>query len=156
MAVATQQDRIILSFHQVGRRVVVEPENNDKFVTTAREAAAACQRHQEIKAFVAQLRKVMNRLASWIVAHPSDIQGAFLTVRDGGLLFLLIRNSVPYNGGLETALTKLDLEIANSDEFDLLQLNALALPKSSDVSYRTFLVADQTWTFEGWQTRTRT
>ena len=155
MAVATQQDRIILSFHQVGRRVVVEPENNDKFVTTAREAAAACQRHQEIKAFVAQLRKVMNRLA-WIVAHPSDIQGAFLTVRDGGLLFLLIRNSVPYNGGLETALTKLDLEIANSDEFDLLQLNALALPKSSDVSYRTFLVADQTWTFEGWQTRTRT
>lgn len=156
MAVATRQKPIVLSFHEDGQRVTVVPENFDKFVISAKEAAAACQRHEETKAFVKQLSNVMDRLAPWIVNHSSQIQDAFLTVRDGGLLFLLIRSSVPYDADLEAALTELDIEIANSDEFDLLELNALALPKSSEVAYSTFLVDDQTWKFSRWQTNTPT
>lgn len=141
------QEPIRLSARAEGQQVVVEPENQDKFVLSAQEAAIACQRHPEMKAFQEQFVELLNRLGLWLHRNPTDVDHAYVTIRDGALLFLIIRKTVPFNRGLEDQLTDLDLAIASDGGLGLIELNVLALPKTSTESYRTFLVPGQTWAY---------
>ena len=108
----------------------------------------ACQRHKEITAFQQQFCELLNRLGTWLKANAGKVHKSFVTVRDGGLLFLLVRNSVAFDAELEDALTDLDLATAQDSAFDLIELNVLALPMASEESYRTFLAPSFTWAYD--------
>ena len=65
-----------------------------------------------------------------------------ITVRDGGLLFLVVRREAEYEREFEDALTDLDAEIACDEEFDLIRLSVLALPHCPPEAMQSFLGDD--------------
>jgi hypothetical protein len=91
---------------------------------------------------IRQLRKLVRRVTEWLDVHPEDVQEAYLTVRDSGLLFLIVRKTKPFNEALEDALTELDLEIANDETLDLIRFSGLVLPATSAESVKSFLASE--------------
>ncbi len=121
--------------------------DHDRFFISASEAACACKRHDETKPFQEQLKKLFDHLAEWLKGHREKIEKAFVTVREGGLLFLVVRNSVPYDSEIENSLLDLDIEVAQASGFDLLAMDVLALPLTSEESYQAFLAPGCTWEY---------
>ena len=148
MPTAQRQKHILLDFRRKGEQVFVNPEDNDKFFMSVQVAAAACQMAGKVVAFGDQFRDLLEKLASWIKAHRKPIQQAFVTIRDSGFLFLVVQTTPYLDLDLEAELTTLDLEVAQDESFDLLRLNVLALPASSNQAYESFLETSQIWTFK--------
>ncbi len=148
MANTTRQLPIILDFKGTGRQVLVKPENNDLFFMSVQRAAQACQMADQAYAFGLQFRSLLDKLAAWITSHRKQIGTAFVTLRDGGFLFLVIQKKAVLDMDFEKEMTELDLEIASDESWKLLRLNVLALPACTEDSQAAFLYADETWTFQ--------
>jgi hypothetical protein len=130
---------VIPLMHHDDARVLIETEN-DRFMMTVQAAIRACQAYSHMDEFTAQFRKLHTKLSQWIKAHDSGISKAFLTARDAAILLLIVQKSEAFDQDLEDALTDLDLEVAQDEEFNLLRMNALAIPAASDESIESFLV----------------
>lgn len=62
-----------------------------------------------------------------------------MTVRHSAFLLLIVQNHEAFNQDLEDSLTDLDLSIAQDEDYNLIRLNVLALPKASRDSIDSFL-----------------
>ena len=62
----------------------------------------------------------------------------FITIRDADLLFLLVTQNKTYDEDFESELTKLDLEVANSDDFSEIKMSVQALPLCDEDNYYSF------------------
>lgn len=131
--------KVQLNWEENDERVTVLPEDEDQFYITVQHAIQACQAFNYSAKFSKQFDLLLERLARWIRDHNEEICNAFLTIRDAGLLFLINRNSIPYNRDFEDALTDLDIEIAQDSNFDTIKLSILALPKSDEDTIISFL-----------------
>jgi hypothetical protein len=139
MSMITQQQNIILLRHGDQREVCVETADEDRFLMTVESVVRACKAHGHIAEVGKQLRRLLRKLKDWLDAHPEDIREAYLTVRDSGLLFLVVREMKAFNDALEEALTDLDIDVANDEAFNLIRLSVLALPFTSEDSVKSFL-----------------
>ncbi|MHB1424924.1 MAG: hypothetical protein ACYC3I_17265 [Gemmataceae bacterium] len=141
MSRAAEQTTIRLRHGDQGE-VWVESDDENRFLMTVEAVVRACKTHGRFAEVGKQLRKLARKLTEWLDVHPEDIQEAYLTVRDSGLLFLIVRKTKPFNEALEDALTELDLEIANDETLDLIRFSVLALPATSVESVQSFLAAE--------------
>jgi hypothetical protein len=119
--------------------VRIETEEEDRFFLTVGAAIQACKKQEQFLEFSRQSRKLLAKLQHWIEKHASDINEAFMTVRDSAFLFLVVQNKEAFNQTLEDSLTDLDLSIAQDEELRLIRLNVIALPKVSAESVNSFL-----------------
>ena len=103
------------------------------------DAARACGAYEQQQRFPAQFQELMARLCRWSQEHSADVGSAYITVRDGGLLFLVVRREAEYDRDFEDALTDLDAEIARDEDLDLVRLSVLALPHCPPESLDSFL-----------------
>jgi hypothetical protein len=140
MATKTQPF-IRLSHRDHDARVQVETEEEDRFVLTVGAAIQACKAFGEYEEFTRQFRKLQATLSSWVKDHAADVAEAYLTVRDAALLFLVVQSGEAFRQELEDSLTDLDLAVAQDEEFNLIRLQVLALPRASEESVRSFLVS---------------
>lgn len=140
--VATKQEPIRLTYLEGSRQVIVMPKDEDNFATTVDAVVKICaEAHKAPASFIRQLRRLLSLLANWVAAHRNDVYKAFLTVRDQGFLFLVVRKGSEYDSEFEDALTDLDLSIARDENFNLIHLSVLALPKVSREACQSFLVS---------------
>jgi hypothetical protein len=136
----TENKTIIRLCHGDTSQVWVETEDEDRFLTTVEAAAHACKVYGKMAEVGKQLRTLLRKLADWIKNHD-DVREAYLTPRDSGMLFLIVRKSKKFDSAFEDALSDLDVEIANDEAFALIRLSVLALPDTSEESIRSFLPA---------------
>jgi hypothetical protein len=141
------QAPIVLDYKASRGKVLVKPANDDLFFMSVQRAAEACQMADKAYAFGSQFRALLNKLGTWIVAHRRQIGNAFVTVRDGGFLFLVIQKKAVLDMDFEKEMTDLDLAVCSDSTFSLLRLNVLALPACTAESQAAFLYADATWGF---------
>ena len=141
-AVSTPQSVVFLRYNDNAGKVCVEVAECDRIVLATAEAARACGAYEERKRFQSQFEELMARLCRWSQEHASDVESAFITVRDGGLLFLVVRREMEYERDFEDALTDLDAEIARDEELDLIRLSVLALPHCPPEALQSFLDED--------------
>ena len=94
--------------------------------------------------FQIQFKETINLLAVWIKKNTKHIAKAYLTIRDAGLLFVIIQKGIKYNGKFEDTLTALDLKIANQKTLSDIKLNVMALPNTTRDVYETFLSPEYT------------
>lgn len=120
-------------------RVVVTPDDGDRFAITMELAIRGCKIASQLDKFNKQLSILMGHLADWTDQYIEDIDKVYLGIKDDGLQFLVVRRSKRYNRDLEDALTNLDIAIAQDSDLDLIQLSVLALPKTSTASVQSFL-----------------
>ncbi len=142
----TSQEPIWLDWVNHERPVVVSPSNQDKFVLKMRDAVEACiaydpmrKTENAIDEITAAILGLLELLGKWSEDHHGSITNAFLTLRDGRLLFLVVMRETEYNKGLEDDLTSLDLKIAHSKHFEKIPLSVQALPACKKVTFRAFL-----------------
>jgi hypothetical protein len=119
---------IQLNYQEKGNIITVIPEDEESFYLTVDKAIQACRAYNHTSAFSSQFQKLLERLALWIRENKREIDSAYLTVRDAGLLFLVMRNSKKYHGKFEDDLTLLDIEIAQDRNFNKIKLSVLAIP----------------------------
>ncbi len=148
MPTETRSRWIQLDCSDEGSRVVVTPENQDRFVLSVRDAAEACRAARAVDSFVAQFNALLQRLARWLRDHPDACRKAFVTVRDAGLLFVIVGPAARHEAEVEEALTDLDLEVARDPSLDKMDLNVMALPLSGEAAYESFLHPEHPWVFK--------
>jgi len=120
-------------------RVKVVPHDSDLMVLSINTAVAACCAYTEQIRFGDQFNHLLSYLGTWIEKYRSGIASAHLTSRDSGLLLLIEQDAVPYDAKLNDALTDLDLAVANDADFNLIQLDVLALPRTDLHGLESFL-----------------
>ena len=102
-----------LSFRSA-EQVVVEAENEDRFVMTEREAARACHlahndeqsRTQWRKEFVEMLKYV----ADW-AAQQAKVKAVFLAVGGDGLELFVTTEGSEYRPEMDAAIAELDIQL---------------------------------------------
>ena len=124
--------------HMEGGKVVVTPEDGDRFVVQTTKAVAALQALNNRESFEAQLQLLLNTLAEWSMSQDG-ICRVHLTLADNGFLFLVIPKKATYNAALEDSLSELDLTIANCSDFDMIRLDVMALPDAGTDALDSFL-----------------
>ena len=148
MATTTKLEPIRLSFRDKGRQVVVEPADEDRFMMSIEDAARACQQAIRAVQFGEQFKSLLGCLGAWLVRNSGGkVSHAYLTLRDAGLLFIVIQASRASDESLEDSLVDLDIEIARDENLNLIELDVLPLPATSEEAYSSFLNPKYTWTF---------
>ncbi len=89
--------------------------------------------------FQTQMSRLIERLNRWGDSQQSKVKEAYLTVRGSGLFYLVVSRDSHHDGELEDALTEVDIEVANDEEFNLIKMEVLAIPDSPKDCVESFL-----------------
>ena len=138
MPTRTRNRPVELAWRDGERSVLVTDQAEDRFVTTVEAAICACKALPEMGRFKAQYRVLLDRLADWLEVHLDRLETAYITIRDAGLLFLVVTKANTYDHELEEKLLDLDIEIARDEQLDLIRLTVLAIPDSSAEGIASF------------------
>ena len=148
MTTKTVESPIQLRWGEKNKRVVVIPEDEDRFILTVEAAIRACNVAVEYSAFMPVFRNLLTRLGEWTRQHKKQILDAYLTVRDNELMFVIVKKTREYNRALEDLLTSLDIRIAQDKDFEMIKLSVLGLPKSPTKSVADFLSPQNTLKYD--------
>ena len=147
MSSTAQRTSIILLDENAAGDVFVIPKDRDKFILTVEEAVRACRASAESIRFSDQFQSLLDKLAVWLHSHRERIKSAHLTIRESDILLLVMQRQTRFDQELVDALTELDLEIANSEAYDLIKLNTLSTPPVSTESAKAFLSSGHVYTY---------
>jgi len=128
---------IQLDWEDKDGKVTITPKDQDRYLLGVRTIIERAQYGREIELFSEQLTLLQRELATWLKGRD-DLSQAFLTMRDGGLFFLVVKKDAKYSESLEDELSDLDIQLANDDLLNL-PVDVLALPNASADSIDTFL-----------------
>ena len=129
---------IQLDWEDVDGNVTVTPSDKDRYVVKVRTALKRLQRGGDIEAVERKLALLQRELGAWL-RERAGIQQAFLTMRDGGFLFLVVKEKAEYDEAFEDALTDLDIQIAKDIDLAGIPLDVMALPCVSQQAADHFL-----------------
>lgn len=114
--------------HDDHGRVCVIPQDNDLMMLSIQEAALACRAYTDQIRFNHQFHLLADRLCAWMAEFDAKVSEGYLTVRDTGLLFLVVSRSEKFDLELEDSLTDLDIEVAADPDFGLINLSVHSIP----------------------------
>jgi len=135
------------------KKVLVVPEDEDRFLVSVDAAVKACQAADKTLQFGRQFRDILlPRLGLWISDRADKLKKAYLTVREEGLLFVAILARAEYDRELEDDLSELDIAVARDPHLDLIDLEVLALPNASDAAHASFLNPEATLEYRAQRT----
>ena len=139
-----------LDWFAPGETVEVAPRDQKRFAIQKDRAIRILQleRSQETQ-LTLQLSLLQDQLGAWLREHESEVEMAYLTLRDSQFLFLAISRTPSCSDELEDSVSELDFGIANDPDLNLVRLNALVLPPVSMDSLGSFLNKQFIMVFRG-------
>lgn len=127
----TQTGHKPITLHfQNAQRVMVVPDDKDRFFTTVGEAARACKQAQDNVEWAEQWNDFLAHIHRWCADRSQDVDAGYVMVGDG-LTVLICVSIEDYNFDLEDALTDLDLEL--SERFPLCCAEVMQIPNQRDL-----------------------
>lgn len=123
---STSMEPIRLSFRNE-TKVVVEPDDEDRFVLTVREAAQACKQAQDDKEWQAKFNNFLVYLEKWAETHSQKIRTVCVTVADGALNILIATSGESYDVDFDDIITELDITLVK--EFPWLVAEVMQVPQ---------------------------
>ncbi len=129
-------------------RVVLEPEDQDRFVLRFGEIIDACQKLRDEDRYIKQFNILVQRLSAWLTLR-SDVQSAYLTLRDSQLVFIAVTESAKYDADFEDELSDLDIELAHDPDLQGVDFGVLSLPSAPDMSLASFMHPSATFELAG-------
>lgn len=121
--------------------VIVTPEDEDRFGVKLHRAIEVLRQASHADEFKRQFKLLLSVLARWL-KDRSDIDQAWLTHRDGVLVFVVVRTSCECDDDFEDALSSLDFSVANDPDLDKIKMDAITLPPASESAISSFLAPD--------------
>ena len=95
------------------QRVVVVPEDEDRFVLTSHEAARACRRVANEKEWRSEFGSFLAKVHDWCEQHSKSIDGAYLALGDEGMKVFVVTIRDEYDFGLGDEVARLGIELAD-------------------------------------------
>jgi hypothetical protein len=116
-------------------RVVVTPEDQDRFIITAQKAVRACQQANVEAMMVDRFKdEFIGSIHRWCQRHADKVGECYAAVRDGTAAVFVIGSAPKYDFSLGDSLSALELELHHKGwATDVLQL-----PASDKATLRTF------------------
>ena len=148
MTTKTMESPIQLRWGEKNKRVVVTPEDENRFIVTVEAAIRACNAAVQYSAFEPVFSNLLTHLGEWKRQHEEQILDAYLTVRDAELMFVVVKKTREYDREFEDLLTSLDIGIAQDKDFEMINLSVLGLPKSPTKSVADFLSPQNTLKYD--------
>ncbi|MFV2069906.1 MAG: hypothetical protein ACC645_23315 [Pirellulales bacterium] len=118
--------------------ITVTPQDNDRFTVQLGKAIDVLQQASQHERFETQFKILLRELALWLKGR-TNVDRAFISLRDGRLAFVIVKSGSECDESLEDELSDLDVRIANDVDLDLIELDVLSLPEISEISLSTFL-----------------
>jgi hypothetical protein len=109
-------------------RVVVEPDDEDRFVMTMREAALACKQVADNKAWEEAFDTFLVYLEKWSESHADKVSAVYFSVGDGALNIFVCTPSELYDIELDDIISELDIALVQ--KFPWLVADVLQIPGS--------------------------
>lgn len=128
--IQTQRNTLVLLDEEHDGTVTVVPKDRDRFCVSVEQAVKACKLVDIGYSFVNQMADLRDHLMRWLADRRERVQSAYLSMRSSGILFVVVQQRTERDDALANDLTDLDLEIANSGQFNLLTFDVLSLPKA--------------------------
>jgi hypothetical protein len=140
MAKANSKTSPIHLHYRSVEKVLVEPDDKDRFIMTAREAARACK-HMEKQAevekeWIDKFNQFLVYISNWCKEHRKDVLAAYVDVSDGALSILICTEGDGYRFDLDDTLTDLDLAIVR--EFPWCVAEVMQMPKKAKDGQMSF------------------
>ena len=132
-------DIIELHFENKDGRVRIIAPDNHVIISSVEAAVDACRAYASQLLFRDQFNSLIEKLAQWLEARTELIQDSYLTIRDSGLLFLVVTKNSHFDDTIESSLTDLDLEVSQDSDFDLISLSVHAIPRANQDTVRSFV-----------------
>jgi hypothetical protein len=108
------------------QQVVVIPENEDRFLTTSRAAAQACQQAERLREWEGQFKEFLGFINTWCQEHEQKVRSCFVTVGDHSLNVLVFIRGDDYNFDLDDELA--DLDLALFERYPVCSADVLQVP----------------------------
>ncbi|MEX0867849.1 MAG: hypothetical protein WD030_10855 [Pirellulales bacterium] len=121
-------------------RVTITPKDQDRYTLKVHQAIERLEIGGRVSRLEAELKVLYGRLAKWLVDQDS-VRQAFVTLRDGGFIFVVVRSVAEYDEEFEDSLSDLDIAIARDRDLSI-KLDVLSLPAVSPESLETFITDD--------------
>ncbi|HLN31557.1 MAG TPA: hypothetical protein VK395_27700 [Gemmataceae bacterium] len=118
---------IHLTFRSV-ESVLVEPDDEDRFMTTSQEAAFACKQASDKKEWQEDFKRFLHAVSQWCESHKDDVHNGCVGVGDGLLNIFIRTKHKAYNFDLEDELTQLDIDLVK--KFPWLVAEVMQLPSN--------------------------
>lgn len=115
------KEPIRLDFRSV-ERIVVVPDNEDRFVTTAREAARACKQAEDAKEWVDTFKQFLAYLHEWCEAHAQHVSAGYVDVADAGMTVVIATKGDRHAFDFEDTVTDLDLQIVEKFPWAIVEM----------------------------------
>ncbi|MBK9386931.1 MAG: hypothetical protein IPN34_19120 [Planctomycetes bacterium] len=120
-------------------KVTVTPLDQDVFLLTVQEVINACHAARGDGLALQKFELLLRRLGAWVIEMGPAVREAYLTRRDGGLCFLVIKSEPLYDREFEDALSELYLGLTREHELFPFDLEVMSLPPAPEESLRSFL-----------------
>jgi hypothetical protein len=130
-----------------GGYAVIHTKDGDRFTLPINDVINACKSREKINEFCKEVATLLDRLAEWLAGRQSEIAEAYLGVEPEGAIFVVVQNAKAFDPDFEDALSLLDLDVAQCEDFNLIKLQVFALPHSSKETVATFLELDKAFRY---------
>lgn len=115
--------------HPDDKFVVFLEDGNEPLVIRRQQAKQACRYQGSMQNFTRQLSKLGDELAGWLNDHAQGrVKRAYLTGRDRGLLFLVVKSDEEYDAKFGSLLSELDIHIATCGKYPDMIVDVRAIP----------------------------
>jgi hypothetical protein len=109
-------------------KVVVTPEDEDRFVMASQQAVAACQNVLAFDRFVSQFREdFLTRLRAWCEEHSAHVRSCFVPFSLGGkcIKVFVVSEAARFDFDLSDSIADLEMKLADDGwPCDILQIAA--------------------------------
>lgn len=130
--------QVILLCSGSGATVTLVPEDRDAFCMSVEEAIRACQVVTARYSQVSSIADLRDELAVWLNERLPQINTAYLSFRESGILFVVVQSMVERDNKLAEDLTDLDIRLAADDRFKSLNIDVLSVPVTSSDAILAF------------------
>jgi len=139
MDAQTKIEPIRLRWDDKTSRIVVTAKDETRYVLGVKEILYACRSRANETDFRQQLELLQDVLGRWVREHGDKIRNAYITLREGSILFLVVQKGKQHDGDFEDELSHLDIAVAQDGQMELLNVSMLILPNCSDAARAGFV-----------------
>lgn len=98
------------------QQVLVVTDNEDRFLTTSKEAALACKQQDLSKEWKVQFEQFLGYINEWAKEREDRVSEVYLAVGSEGLTVFVVTKGTDYQFDFDDEITELDINVAA--EFD--------------------------------------
>lgn len=117
--------------------VVVTPDDEDRFTTTAAEAARACRQAQDNFQWRQEFNRFLAHIHGWCLARRESVTKAYVAFSNDGLNLFILTKGDGYRFDLDDMISALDIELAQ--EFQRCPTEVMHFPEAPVESLTSFL-----------------